>query len=90
MKKLKKLFENELLILLLNAVVMHTVFVAVVLSVYQGAPEVLADSGYRHELESDIEPFKGLLLGIFFISIGASLNFSLIYEKGSGDRYSGT
>lgn len=39
---------------------------------------VLADSEYRHELESDIEPFKGLLLGIFFISIGASLNFVLI------------
>lgn len=42
---------------------------------------VLADSEYRHELESDLEPFKGLLLGIFFISIGASLNFSLIGEK---------
>jgi len=39
---------------------------------------VLADSEYRHELESDIEPFKGLLLGIFFISIGASLNFVFI------------
>jgi CPA2 family monovalent cation:H+ antiporter-2/glutathione-regulated potassium-efflux system ancillary protein KefC len=42
---------------------------------------VLADSEYRHELESDIEPFKGLLLGIFFISIGASLNFTLIANK---------
>lgn len=42
---------------------------------------VLADSEYRHELESDIDPFKGLLLGIFFISIGASLNFTLIGEK---------
>ena len=42
---------------------------------------VLADNEYRHELESDIEPFKGLLLGIFFISIGASLNFSLISDK---------
>jgi monovalent cation:proton antiporter-2 (CPA2) family protein len=42
---------------------------------------VLADSEYRHELESDIEPFKGLLLGIFFISIGASLNFSLVLEN---------
>jgi CPA2 family monovalent cation:H+ antiporter-2/glutathione-regulated potassium-efflux system ancillary protein KefC len=42
---------------------------------------VLADSEYRHELESDIEPFKGLLLGIFFISVGASLNFTLIGEK---------
>ena len=42
---------------------------------------VLADSEYRHELESDIEPFKGLLLGIFFISIGASLNFTLIKDQ---------
>jgi CPA2 family monovalent cation:H+ antiporter-2/glutathione-regulated potassium-efflux system ancillary protein KefC len=42
---------------------------------------VLADSEYRHELESDIEPFKGLLLGIFFISIGASLNFTLIRDQ---------
>lgn len=42
---------------------------------------VLADSEYRHELESDIEPFKGLLLGIFFISIGASLNFTLIGDQ---------
>jgi CPA2 family monovalent cation:H+ antiporter-2/glutathione-regulated potassium-efflux system ancillary protein KefC len=42
---------------------------------------VLADSEYRHELESDIEPFKGLLLGIFFVSIGASLNFTLIGEE---------
>lgn len=42
---------------------------------------VLADSEYRHELESDIEPFKGLLLGIFFISIGASLNFQLITDS---------
>lgn len=42
---------------------------------------VLADSEYRHELESDIEPFKGLLLGIFFISIGASLNFTLIHGQ---------
>ncbi len=36
---------------------------------------------YLLPLESDIEPFKGLLLGIFFIAIGASLNFTLIGEK---------
>lgn len=42
---------------------------------------VLADSEYRHELESDLDPFKGLLLGIFFISIGASLNFTLIGDQ---------
>ena len=39
---------------------------------------VLANSEYRHELESDIEPFKGLLLGIFFMAVGASINFDLI------------
>ena len=35
---------------------------------------VLADSSYRHELEADIEPFKGLLLGVFFIAVGASID----------------
>ncbi|MEO7734574.1 MAG: cation:proton antiporter, partial [Kofleriaceae bacterium] len=39
---------------------------------------VLADSEYRHELETDIEPFKGLLLGLFFISVGAQIDFALI------------
>ncbi len=39
---------------------------------------VLADSEYRHELEADIEPFKGLLLGLFFISIGATIDLDLI------------
>ncbi|RKF12798.1 potassium transporter [Alginatibacterium sediminis] len=40
---------------------------------------VLADCEYRHEIESDIEPFKGLLLGLFFISIGAGINFDLLW-----------
>jgi monovalent cation:proton antiporter-2 (CPA2) family protein len=39
---------------------------------------VLAESEFRHELESSIEPFKGLLLGLFFISVGASIDFALI------------
>ena len=34
---------------------------------------ILANSEYRHELESDIDPFKGLLLGLFFITVGASI-----------------
>ena len=42
---------------------------------------VLANSEYRHELESDIEPFKGLLLGVFFISVGASIDFGLILDR---------
>lgn len=39
---------------------------------------VLANSEYRHELESDIDPFKGLLLGLFFITVGAGVDFSLL------------
>jgi monovalent cation:proton antiporter-2 (CPA2) family protein len=42
---------------------------------------VLAESEYRVQLETDIEPFKGLLLGLFFISVGASIDFSLITQR---------
>ncbi len=42
---------------------------------------VLAESEYRHELEANIEPFKGLLLGLFFISVGAGINFTLLIEQ---------
>ncbi|MET0331864.1 MAG: monovalent cation:proton antiporter-2 (CPA2) family protein [Dyella sp.] len=42
---------------------------------------LLADSEYRHELESNIEPFKGLLLGLFFISVGMSMDISLLLSQ---------
>jgi len=42
---------------------------------------LLADSEFRHELEADIEPFKGLLLGLFFITVGMSANLGLALEK---------
>ncbi len=42
---------------------------------------VLANSEFRHELESDIEPFKGLLLGLFFIAVGASIDFALVFDQ---------
>ncbi len=42
---------------------------------------VLAGSHYRHELESNLEPFKGLLLGLFFLAVGASLDFGVIAGK---------
>jgi monovalent cation:proton antiporter-2 (CPA2) family protein len=42
---------------------------------------LLADSEFRHELEADIEPFKGLLLGLFFITVGMSANVALVREK---------
>ncbi|WP_306252243.1 cation:proton antiporter [Parvularcula sp. IMCC14364] len=42
---------------------------------------VLANSEYRHELEADIDPFRGLLLGLFFITVGAGMNFLLMFEN---------
>ena len=42
---------------------------------------VLANSEFRHELEANIEPFKGLLLGLFFITVGAGINFSVLSES---------
>jgi glutathione-regulated potassium-efflux system ancillary protein KefC/glutathione-regulated potassium-efflux system protein KefB len=42
---------------------------------------LLADSEFRHELEADIEPFKGLLLGLFFITVGMSANLTLAREE---------
>ncbi|NIY78273.1 potassium transporter [Celeribacter sp. HF31] len=41
---------------------------------------VLANSEFRHELESSIEPFKGLLLGLFFIAVGAGINFTVLFH----------
>lgn len=76
----REIFVGTALALLIGASLLMTI---VGLSPALGAflaGVVLADSEYRHELESDIEPFKGLLLGIFFLSVGASINFSLIGE----------
>ncbi|SLN34382.1 Glutathione-regulated potassium-efflux system protein KefC [Roseovarius litorisediminis] len=42
---------------------------------------VLASSEFRHELESDISPFKGLLLGLFFITVGSGINFSILFSN---------
>ena len=49
---------------------------------------LLADSDYRHEIEADIAPFEGLLLGLFFTAVGMSLNLGLIgREPASGRRH---
>ncbi len=42
---------------------------------------LLADSEFRHELEANIEPFKGLLLGLFFIAVGMAVDFGLLLDK---------
>jgi len=66
-----------LLIVLATAGLMSLVGLSPALGAFL-AGVVLANSEFRHELESDIEPFKGLLLGLFFIAVGASINFGLI------------
>ncbi|MBC7803971.1 MAG: cation:proton antiporter, partial [Candidatus Parcubacteria bacterium] len=42
---------------------------------------LLAESEYRHEIEAAVEPFKGLLLGLFFIAVGMSVDFGLLFER---------
>jgi CPA2 family monovalent cation:H+ antiporter-2 len=42
---------------------------------------VLANSEYRHELESDLDPFRGLFLGVFFMTVGAGINFGLLWSS---------
>ena len=60
-----------------TALLMQTVGLSMALGAFL-AGVLLADSEYRHALEADIEPFKGLLLGLFFIAVGMSVNFGLL------------
>ena len=76
--KLRELFTAAALLLIIGiALLMTQVGLSPALGTFL-AGVVLAQSEYRHELETDIEPFKGLLLGLFFIAVGASIDFSLI------------
>lgn len=76
--KLREIFTATALLLVIGiAVLMTQVGLSPALGTFL-AGVVLADSEYKHELESDIDPFKGLLLGLFFIAVGASIDFSLI------------
>ena len=68
-----------LLIIIATAGLMQAVGLSPALGTFL-AGVVLANSEFRHELESDIEPFKGLLLGLFFIAVGSSINFRLIVD----------
>ena len=66
-----------LLLIVATAMLMDFVGLSPALGTFL-AGVVLARSEFRHELESDIEPFKGLLLGLFFISVGAAIDFGLV------------
>jgi monovalent cation:proton antiporter-2 (CPA2) family protein len=76
--KLREIFTAAALLLVVGiAVLMSRIGLSPALGTFL-AGVVLAQSEFRHELESDIEPFKGLLLGLFFIAVGASVDFRLI------------
>jgi CPA2 family monovalent cation:H+ antiporter-2 len=79
--RLRELFTATALFLVIGvAYLMSIVGISPALGTFL-AGVVLANSSFRHELESDIEPFKGLLLGLFFIGVGSSINFNLILEQ---------
>ena len=78
MAKLRELFTAFALMMVVGiALLMTLVGLSPALGTFL-AGVVLANSEYRHELESDIGPFKGLLLGLFFITVGAAINFDLL------------
>jgi monovalent cation:H+ antiporter-2, CPA2 family len=79
--QLRELFTASALFLVVGiALLMQLVGLSPALGAFL-AGVVLANSEYRHELESDLQPFKGLLLGLFFIGVGASINFQLIGSR---------
>jgi CPA2 family monovalent cation:H+ antiporter-2 len=79
--QLRELFvATALLIVIGIALLMSLVGLSPALGTFL-AGVVLANSEYRHELESDIDPFKGLLLGLFFMTVGAGINFGLLFDS---------
>ncbi len=76
--RLREMFTAAALLLVIGtALLMETVGLSAALGTFL-AGVVLANNEYRHELAADIEPFKGLLLGLFFIAVGASIDFDLV------------
>lgn len=78
---LREIFTAFALLLVMSmAFLMQKLDISMALGAFL-AGVLLADSEYRHALETDIEPFKGLLLGLFFISVGMSVNLLSIVES---------
>ncbi len=77
----REVFTGFALLLVLGiAQIMHSVGISMALGAFL-AGVLLAGSEYRHALESDIEPFKGLLMGLFFIAVGMSIDFGLMTRR---------
>ncbi len=78
--KIPEIFTaTALLVVIGAALLMEYAGMSMVLGAFI-AGMLLADSEYRHQLEADIAPFKGLLLGLFFIAVGMSVNIGLLLE----------
>jgi len=69
-----------LLLVIGTALIMEKIGLSMSLGAFL-AGVLLADSEFRHELEADIEPFKGLLLGLFFMAVGMSANLTLVWSE---------
>jgi glutathione-regulated potassium-efflux system ancillary protein KefC len=69
-----------LLLVVATAALMHAVGLSMALGAFL-AGVLLAESEYRRELETDLEPFKGLLLGLFFIAVGMSIDFAVVIAQ---------
>ncbi|WP_159592056.1 monovalent cation:proton antiporter-2 (CPA2) family protein [Chelativorans xinjiangense] len=69
-----------LLVVLGSATLMQIAGLSMALGAFI-AGVLLADSSYRHELEADIEPFRGILLGLFFMAIGLSLDLGVVIDN---------
>jgi len=69
-----------LFLVLAMALIMQWAGLSMALGAFLGGV-MLADTPYRHELEANIEPFKGLLLGLFFIAVGMSVNLTLVLNN---------
>lgn len=79
--KIPEIFTaTALLVVIGAALLMQFAGMSMVLGAFI-AGMLLADSEYRHQLEADIAPFKGLLLGLFFIAVGMSVNLGLLLES---------
>ncbi|MES2317101.1 MAG: glutathione-regulated potassium-efflux system protein KefC [Pseudomonadota bacterium] len=70
----------SLLLVIAIALLMQSVGLSMALGAFM-AGVLLADSEYRHALETDLEPFKGLLLGLFFIAVGMSVDFGVFLAQ---------
>jgi len=70
----------SLLLVVATAALMHAVGLSMALGAFL-AGVLLAESEYRRELETDLEPFKGLLLGLFFIAVGMSIDFAVVLAQ---------